>query len=94
MVYFRYSKERREKMIKVIITKTSSDYWYDLKVLPNLEALIEMCRQEGALILQENFWHEEDPSIIQECWFNVSLEDAKEISKCEFNLEIYDDYRE
>lgn len=81
-------------MIKVVVVKTSEDYWYQLKYLPSLEALLTLCRQKGSLILQRNWRYKDKPEEIMRFWEGMTLEDAKEISECEFELEIYDTYRE
>lgn len=81
-------------MIKVVMTKTSDDYWYQLRIIPNLESLLTICRQKGNIIIQKNWNYKDDPKKICRFWDGMSLEDAKEVSECEFELEIYDDYRE
>ena len=32
-------------MIKVVMTKTSENYWYQIRVIPNLEALMVVSKQ-------------------------------------------------
>ena len=81
-------------MIKVVMTKTSEDYWYQIRVIPNLEALITIFKGEGKLILQKNWRYKDDPKKIVRFWDGMTLKDAKEVSECEFELEIYDGYRE
>ena len=81
-------------MIKVVMTKTSEDYWYQIRVIPNLEALITIFKDKGNLILQKNWRYKDDPKKIARFWDGMTLEDAKEVSECEFKLEIYDSYRE
>lgn len=81
-------------MIKVVITKSSEDYWYQIKTIPNLEALLTIFKDNGDLILQRNWRYKEDPKEIVRFWKGMTLEDAKKVSECEFELEIYDTYRE
>lgn len=81
-------------MIKVVMTRTSEDYWYQIKTIPNLESLIDIYRSEGDLILQKNWRYKDDPKEFVKFWDGMTLEDAKEVSECEFELEIYDTYRE
>lgn len=81
-------------MIKVVMTRTSEDYWYKIKIIPNLEALITILKDKGDLILKKNWRYKDDPKEIIEFWDGMTLEDAKEVSECEFELEIYDAYRE
>ena len=81
-------------MIKVVMTKTSEDYWYQIRVIPNLEALITIFKDTGKLILQKNWRYKADPNEIVRFWDGMTLEDAKEVSECELELEIYDGYRE
>ena len=81
-------------MIKVVMTRTSEDYWYKIVTIPNLETLIDIFKNTGNLILQKNWRYKNDPKEIAEFWEGMTLEDAKEVSECEFELEIYDTYRE
>lgn len=81
-------------MIKVVMTRTSEDYWYKIVTIPNLETLIDIFKDTGDLILQKNWRYKNDPKEIIEFWEGMTLEDAKELSECEFELEIYDTYRE
>ncbi len=81
-------------MIKVIMTRTSENYWYQIKIIPNLETLLTIFKDKGDLILQKNWSYKEDPKEIAKFWKGMTLEDAKEVSECEFELEIYDTYRE
>ena len=81
-------------MIKVVMTRTSEDYWYKIVTIPNLETLIYIFKDTGYLILQKNWRYKNDPKEIIEFWEGMTLEDAKELSECEFELEIYDTYRE
>lgn len=81
-------------MIKVVMTRTSEDYWYKIVTIPNLETLIDIFKNTGDLILQKNWRYKNDPKEITEFWEGMTIEDAKEVSECEFELEIYDTYRE
>ena len=81
-------------MIKVVMTRTSEDYWYKIVTIPNLEALITIFKDTGNLILQKNWRYKDNPEEIIEFWEGMTIEDAKEVSECEFELEIYDTYRE
>ena len=81
-------------MIKVVLTKTSEDYWYQLKIFPNLESLLTLVRQKGDVVIQKNWRYKDDPKDICRFWDGMTLEDAKEVSDCEFEIEIYDAYRE
>ena len=87
-------KEGEKEMIKVVMTRTSEDYWYKIVTIPNLETLIDIFKDTGDLILQKNWRYKSDPKEIIEFWEGMTLEDAKELSECEFELEIYDTYRE
>ena len=81
-------------MIKVVMTKTSEDYWYRIKTIQNLEELMIILKNERRLVLQKNWRYKDDPKEIVDRWDGMTLEDAKEVSECEFEVEIYDDYRE
>ena len=81
-------------MIKVVMTKTSDHYWYEIKTIPNLETLLAIFKDKGDLILQDNWRYKADPKEIVRFWDGMTLEDAKEVSECKLELEIYDGYRE
>lgn len=81
-------------MIKVIMTRTSEDYWYEIKTISSLEELLAICKDKGDLILKENWRLKDDPELILQFWDGMTIEDAKEASECKFEIEIYDDYRE
>ena len=81
-------------MIKVVMTKTSEDYWYRIKTIQNLEELITILKNERRLVLQTNWNYKSDPKKLADRWDGMTLEDAKEVSECEFIVEIYDSYRE
>ena len=81
-------------MIKVVMTKSSEDYWYEIRTISNLETLITIFKDKGNLILQKNWRYGDDPKEIARFWEGMTLEDAKEVSECEYDLEIYDSYRE
>lgn len=81
-------------MIKVVMVRTSKHYWYQIKTIQNLEALMTIYRDKGDLILRKNWNYKEDPKRIVRFWDGMTLEDAKEISECELALEIYDTWRE
>ena len=81
-------------MIKVVMTKTSEDYWYRIKTIQNLEELMIILKNERRLVLQKNWRYKDDPKKLADRWDGMTLEDAKEVSECKFELEIYDGYRE
>lgn len=81
-------------MVKVVITKVSEDYWYKIKTLPNIESLLTIVKRKGAVVVQRNWNYQRDPKDIARFWEGLTLDGAKEISECEFEVEIYDDYRE
>ena len=81
-------------MVKVVMTKTSEDYWYRIKTIQNLEELMIILKNERRLVLQKNWRYKDDPKKLADRWDGMTLEDAKEVSECKFELEIYDDYRE
>ena len=80
-------------MVKVLVSRTSNCYWYEIKTF-TLKSLLAFTKEKGELVLQENMQYGREPIEICSCWPNLSLEDAKQISECEFEVEIYDDYRE
>ena len=47
----------------------------------------------GEFIIKENPWKNRDIETLVRCW-NVSIEKAKQLSNCDFQLIIYDDWIE
>lgn len=78
----------------VLITKTNS-YGCDFRNFITFEDLIRFknqCREE--LILTKNNFYNEDIKVIKKCYNINDNEKAKKISQCEYEIEIYNDYRE
>lgn len=79
----------------VLITKTNSDYGCDFRNFIIFEDLIRFknqCREE--LILKKNIFYNEDIEFIKECYHINDNEKAEKISQCEYEIEIYNGYRE
>ena len=60
-------------MIKVVMTKTSDHYWYEIKTIPNLETLIAIFKDKGDLVLQDNWRYKADPKEIVRFWDGMTL---------------------
>ena len=50
-------------------------------------------KKYGEFIIKENPWKNRDIETLARCW-NVSIEKAKQLSDCDFQLIIYDDWIE
>ena len=78
----------------VVVTCASDWTWYDFQTFNTIENLFSFVKKEGDVILSENFFYgRKDYENIAET-FETSLEDAIKLTKCEFNVKIYDDYVE
>ena len=77
-----------------VITYTSQSHAPSIKHFNSLEELINFYNKVGSLILQHNTLKNEDPNFIMEwnCVSNIEL--ATQICECDYELEVYDDYRE
>lgn len=86
----------------ILITKASSDYWYDFIEEDSIENLIGRFTFSGHLphnlIIKENFYYRAYSYDICKA-FNLpfslaSLEQAFKIAECRYEIQIYDDYVE
>lgn len=77
-----------------VITYTSQSHAPSIKHFNSLEELINFYKEAGSLILERNALKDEDPNSIMKwnCVSNIKL--ATQISECDYELEVYDDYRE
>lgn len=78
----------------VLVTKTSSDYWYQIRNNDTIEDLMRISKKNKSYVVQPNWWYGDDPKRMIEFWEGLTLEDAKIISTLQYEVEIYDDYRE
>lgn len=77
----------------VVVTKTNSDYWYQIRNIDSIEQLMKLDKCQS-FVIQRNGWYKDDPKDIVEFWDGMTLEDAKIISTLPYEVEIYNDYRE
>ena len=86
----------------ILITKASSDYWYDFIEEDSIENLIGRFAHSGHLphdlIIKENFYYQAYSYEIREA-FNLpfslaATEQALKIAKCQYEIQIYDDWIE
>lgn len=85
--------------MKFLLTKASSDYWYDFIEEASIEKLLGRFSSCGHLIhdliIKENRFYRAYSYQICEAWdFLISLEQAFEISRCRYEIQIYDSYIE
>ena len=76
-----------------VITKTSSDYYVAFKHFSNLEELINFAKSEGQIIIQKNLRFNDNIDELVK-YSEVSKEVAIRLAETEWEIEIYDDYRE
>lgn len=78
----------------VLVTKTSSDYWYQIRNIDTIEDLMRISKKNKSYVVQKSWWYGEDPKEMIKFWEGLTLEDAEIISTLPYEVEIYDDYRE
>ena len=78
----------------VLITKASSDYWYQIRNIDTIEDLMRISKTNKSYIVKENWNYEENPKNIAQFWDGMTLKDAEIISTLPYEVEIYDDYIE
>ena len=86
----------------MLITKASSDYWYDFIEEDSIKNLIGRFAHSGHLshdlIIKENFFYQAYSHEICEA-FNLplslaSIKQASKIAECKYEIQIYDAYIE
>ena len=78
----------------VVVTRASDWTWHDFRTFNTIEKLFSFVKEQGDVILSENFLYgRKDYEIIAEA-SEISLEDAIKFTECEFEVKIYDDYVE
>ena len=78
----------------VVVTKTSNNYWYQIRNINTIEDLMKISKKNKSYIVQENWNYGDDPKQIMQFWDGMTLKDAEIISTLPYSVEIYDDYRE
>ena len=78
--------------MKILITKASDDFWYEIKELNSLDDLINLRKKsKHSLILDENFYTDNK---IFDYWEGMKEEDKKIIPTLNFHITIYDSWIE
>ena len=79
--------------MKVLITKASSDYWYDIKVFNTMEDIQRFIREcdDDEIIIGNNIYTEDENFVF---WNGMKTEDIPIIKQCPLHIRIYDDYIE
>lgn len=77
-----------------LVTRTSDDSLGQVKTINTLEELLEfMHKQKEPLIIMNNFFYKEDATKISNT-YEITIQHAKQITTPQYEIEIYDDYRE
>lgn len=74
----------------IFVRKASNSRYTDIS---NMYDIPTLYKKYGKFIIKENPWKNCDVEAVARCW-NVSIEKAKQISNCDFQLIIYDDWFE
>lgn len=80
--------------MKVLIVKTSEDYYYDFKNFKDIEALFDFVDKKGSVVIEKNRHYIDKKLHFLPYWDGMSKKDAKKVIKCKYVVEIYDSYRE
>lgn len=78
----------------VLVTKASSDYWYQIRNIDTIEDLMRISKTNKSYIVKENWNYGENPKNIAQFWDGMTLRDAAIISTLPYEVKIYDDYVE
>lgn len=76
--------------MKIIITKVSSDYWYEIRDFNTLKDIQKFIKEiDLAVIIEENYYTDD---AIFKYWEGMKPEDIPVIKECSLQITIYDDY--
>lgn len=74
----------------IFVRKASDSKYTDIIDIYDIRTLH---KKYGEFIIKENPWKNRDIETLARCW-NLSIEKAKQLSNCDFQLIIYDDWIE
>lgn len=74
----------------IFVRKASDSKYTDIIDIYDIRTLH---KKYGEFIIKENPWKNRDIETLARCWY-VSIEKAKQLSNCDFQLIIYDDWIE
>ena len=80
--------------MKFLVTRTSDDSLGKVKTINTLEELLNFMReQKQPLIIMNNFFYKEDAAKIADT-YEITIQQAIQLCASQYEIEIYDDYRE
>jgi len=79
--------------MKFYVDSVSGKYPKQVQTFSTLKDIINFHKEHGEIIITDNFWYHESTGTLTD-FYGVTQEEANEIVKCEYSIEIYDDYRE
>ena len=79
--------------MKFYVESVSGAYPAQVQTFSTLEDVINFYEEHGEIIITNNFWYHKSTGTLVDL-YGVPQEIADEIVKCEYSIEIYDDYRE
>lgn len=74
-----------------LITKASSDYWYEFK---EVETIADLFKIYSYTIVEENEYAGWDEQLLLDYWEGIKKEDIPRFLEAECHITIYDDYVE
>lgn len=81
--------------MKAMITRASESYFVEVKDFNTLEDLLKFIENEGEnRVIIEKKWDWNDVDSLMRHWDGMTIDLAKEIIKCEYEVMIYDGYVE
>lgn len=79
--------------MKVLVTKASSNYWYDIRVFNTMEDIQRFIREcdDDEIIIKNNIYRKDE---MFKFWDGMKTEYIPIIKRCPLHIRIYDDYIE
>ena len=80
--------------MKILLLKASSDYWYKIITVNDLEELFKIIKKyKSSIILNTNeYKHITEKDM--DFWEGLTIEDVKRMNTIDYQITIYDDYIE
>lgn len=79
----------------VLVTKASSDYWYQIRMVETIDDLLRIDKEQDGLILTRyNHYKDWTDKEFLNFWNGIKKEDIPLIRKADCHVTIYDDYIE
>lgn len=78
----------------VLVTKASSDYWYQIRTAETIDDLFRIDKKHDLVLSRNNYYKNWTDKEFLDFWDGIKKEDIPLIRKADCHVTIYDDYIE